>query len=181
MKQQIHVFCFVIAVLVSTSAYGQFSSVKTNLLGLVTTNLNVGMDIKVTPTKTINIPVSGSPFNFGKYAIRYITVQPGLRFWLYENYIGHFLSGYLVGAKFNTTVNDIDRDGWAAGIGASYGYSWLLSTRWSLECEMGLALLYNRYDQNKRGWGIFERETIEKHRRWMIAPTKMCVSFSYLF
>ena len=171
----------IFTLLLSISASAQYYSVKTNALGLLTTNLNVAVDIEITKNRTFSTSISYNPFSFRNFQTKHLTIQPGMRFWSYTNYIGHFYSVNLIGSKFNLIANEKYRNGWLCGAGASYGYSWLLSDRFSLECEVGASIVYTDYDKGDCYVGIFEKETIEHHRSILLLPTKMAVSISYLF
>ncbi len=169
------------ALLLSLSASAQYCSVKTNALGLITTNLNVAVDIELTKNKTFNTSISYNPFSFGNFQAKHITVQPGIRFWKYTNYIGHFASAYVTYSKFDLIAKERYKRGWLSGAGISYGYAWLLSNRLSLECEVGASIVYTDYDKGACNVGIFDRETTEHHKSILLLPTKLGVSLSYLF
>lgn len=67
---------------------------------------------------------------------------------------GHFFAGHLIGGEYNVGSLDLPdkfmgtnfkdlRDnryqGWFAGVGVGYGYTWMLSKHWSIEAELGAA------------------------------------------
>ena len=71
--------------------------------------------------------------------------------------------------------------GHAYGLGVSYGYAWMLSKRWNIALEAGIGLFHpedTRRDPTVSDW---EDEYIYRYRRWTLAPTKLEVSFSYIF
>lgn len=182
------IFCIKFALIMSVfifmnvlPTYAQFSAVKVNLVGLATTNINVSVDLQINKKTTFNVPVSMNPFSFGQTQFKHILVQPGFRLWKYENYIGHFCGIYTTAAKYKTSYKGNSADGYLCGVGASYGYSILLTTRWSLEFEIGVSIIYAEYDLFKNDIGVFDDEIIAHHRKIGLYPSKSCVSFSYLF
>ena len=63
----------------------------------------------------------------------------------------------------------------------SYGYAWILSKRWNLVVEAGAGLYRTRdtrRDPVTSDWGD---RYIRHARRWTLAPSKLEVSFNYLF
>jgi hypothetical protein len=77
------------------------------------------------------------------------------------------------GEKFK----DARLDGWAVGAGITYGYQFLISSRWNLELTAGLGWWYSKYDRfESRKCGRFEK-SIYKHA---IGPTSIGISFIYL-
>ena len=72
-------------------------------------------------------------------------------------------------------------DGRAFGIGVSYGYSWMLSTRWNVAVEAGIGLFRTRDTRRDPTVGDWDDEYIWHYRRWTLFPSKLGVSFSYLF
>lgn len=166
-----------------TPSNAQFSSVSTNIVGLAATNINVAVDFNINRHNTINIPISFNPFKFGDTQWRHIAVQPGWRHWFTERYIGHFISPYLTYAHYNIGTGQNYHSGNAYGIGCSWGYSILLSTRWNFMIEIGASVIYTTYDKRMYDKYIheFDSEYTYHHRRVYLLPTKCCLSFSYLF
>ena len=71
--------------------------------------------------------------------------------------------------------------GHAYGLGVSYGYAWMLSKRWNVALEAGVGLYHTRDTRRDPTVSDWEDEYIYHYRRWTLAPTKLEVSFSYLF
>jgi len=71
----------------------------------------------------------------------------------------------------------------AYGIGCSWGYSKLLSTRWNFIVEIGAGIIYTPYTEKLRPKyiGEFDDEYTYHHRRFLLVPIKCNLSFSYLF
>ena len=116
------------------------------------------------------------------------------RYWLWEAFNGHFfgLSGeygqYNVGGMratpFGLMFSDTDRkryEGSFVGAGLSYGFSWMLSPRWSIEAEGAFGyryVTYRSYDCVTCG-----RPTIEgdpKEHKSYFGPTRLAVSVIFM-
>jgi hypothetical protein len=78
------------------------------------------------------------------------------RYWFCERFNGHFLGGNAFYSRFNISgknipfanfKKDFRYEGYAVSAGVNYGYSWLLSGRWSLEFSAGVGVVHTRYDQ----------------------------------
>lgn len=52
-----------------------------------------------------------------------LAIQPGVRYWIFEEYAGHFIAAHLTVAKYDAGGKHFHRNGWLAGIGFSYGYA----------------------------------------------------------
>ena len=103
------------------------------------------------------------------------------RYWFYESFVGHFLGQHLTYVGYDLGSRTKRYKGHAYGLGVSYGYAWMLSKRWNIAVEAGVGLYRTkdtRHDPTVSDW---EDEYIYRYRRWTLAPTKLEVSFSYIF
>lgn len=167
---------------VSIAGRAQFYSVKTNLLGLATGNLNVEASVSVHRNWTLHLPVNYNPWIFpGNKKLQNITLTPGTRYWFLESYAQHFIGiqalysrfhvGGILGMKYRY-------DGWGAGAGFSYGYSKLLDKRWSIEFEAGIGAMwadYTKYECRKCG------TPLDKIKKIHLVPTSIALNAVYLF
>ena len=53
----------------------------------------------------------------------HVALRPAVRYWFYQPYTGHFLSGNLSAALYDVGTEKSYRRGWMAGAGFSYGYA----------------------------------------------------------
>lgn len=181
MKHLLLILAFLAAT--SPAAHAQFSTVSTNLAGWAVGNINAAIDVSIDKRNTVNIPFSGNPFAFGDTRWRHIVLQPGWRHWMVERYVGHFVSPYLLYANYEFGRKRWQYTGNAYGVGFSWGYSKLLNTRWNFVVEFGVGILYTPYDEKlfAKYVGEFDDEYIYHHHRVLVLPTKINLSFSYLF
>ena len=178
-----HILLSIAAILIAAVAQAQFSSVSTNIVGWAAGNINVAIDVNVNLHNTVNIPVSINPFRFGDTQWSHVVLQPGWRHWFVERYIGHFIAPSLVYANYTIGYDKHTFKGNAYGIGCSWGYSKLLSTRWNFIVEIGSGIVYTPYTEKLRTKyiGEFDDEYTYYHRRFLLLPLKCNLAFSYLF
>lgn len=157
-------------------------SLKSNLAYDATGGFNLGAEFKVAPRLTVDLPLVWNPLEFGEgRKWKHFLVQPELRYWTCEPFNGHFLgihahyAFYNAGGVGSRWMKDYRFEGWLAGIGVSYGYQWLLSSRWSIEASVGYAYMdYDRYLCRKCG-------AFQAHDRMnYFGPTKAAVSLIYI-
>lgn len=165
----------------SITAKAQFYSVRTNLIGLGTTNLNAEVSMTLNRKWSMHVPVQYNPFVFNKNRqFRNLTVQPGVRYWLMESYSGMFFGINGFASRFHIgNIFDKNRyDGSAYGAGASFGKSWVLNTRWNFELEGGFGVVWADYDKYKcKHCGL----NLGSHNEWRFIPMKIAANIVYLF
>lgn len=165
--------------------------IKTNLLygGMMQTP-NVGIEWGISPRLTLDLWGAYNPFPLSKNGhgsdnrkMKHWLVQPELRYWLCESFNGHFFGVHTFYGQYNIGgirylgLSDYRRQGNVVGAGLSYGYQWLLSTRWSLEATLGVGYVHLNYD-------IYPckecGKRIRKENRDYLAPTRVAVSIIYV-
>lgn len=182
MRKKTIILIFIATIVSISKLSAQFSSVSFNTLGYVSGNINVALDFKVNNRLTFNLPISISPVKFNSLGWRNATIEPGFRMWVNNIYHGSFVGVYAVGSYFNFLFDSTNHKGWAAGAGASYGYSFFLTKRWNLDVELGLAVVYADYNTNPNiVYGPFDDEQWSRFQNIMLVPSRARVSFSYLF
>lgn len=148
------------------SAKAQNIAVKNNILYDASTTPNFGIELRLSNKWTAGINAALNPWTFSdNKKLKHLLVAPQLRYWLCESFSGHYFGANIAYVHYNVSdikfpfglyggVDGERRQGDLAAIGASYGYSWILSPHWSLEAEAGLDLGYtwsDRYDFPKCG------------------------------
>ena len=77
----------------------------------------------------------------------------------------------------NKSTQEHRYEGWATGIGISYGYTWILGKRWNLEANIGAGYIYTKYDKYEcKTCGRFKGNQ-KKH---YFGPTKAGISLIYI-
>ena len=177
------------------SASARDIAVKTNLLYDATLTINVGGEVQIAPKWSFDLSGNYNPWTLsdGKKWKHWL-VQPELRYWFCEPLGGHFVAAHLLGGQYNMghwghgfkflnndahPLADHRYQGWFAGAGIAYGYSWLLGRHWNLEAEIGIGWAYTRYDTYEcKGCG---RKIRANKAHNYVGPTKAALSLVYVF
>ncbi len=169
---------------------------KTNLLYDLTTTVNIGAEATLAPKWSLDI--SGNmnfwSFSHGKRWKQWM-IQPEARYWFCRSMGGHFLALHALGGQYNVGHVDLDflsflgnnfkefkdyrHQGWFAGGGVGYGYSWLLGKHWNLEAEIAVGYVYTRYDVYECA-GCGKKVDSDRHRNY-VGPTKAAINLVYVF
>ena len=170
---------FALFLLPKNHANAQFYSIKTNLLGWATTNMNVEAGMTLNRKLSLHLPITYNPFVFkNNKRMQNLTVQPGVRYWFLESYVHGFIGVNGIASTYHLSDKKYRYEGDAYGLGLSYGYAKLLSPRWNMELETGWGLVwadYTKYACKECG------KKLGQETRWYLIPTKASLSIVYLF
>ncbi len=140
-------------------------ALKTNLLYDATASVNLGVEFGIARQWTLDISGDVNFWNVdSQKRWRHWFAQPEFRYWFCHRSLGSFLAIQLHGGQYNIgnfggnggfeflgldyrVLNDQRCQGWFAGAGIAYGYSWAWSAHWGMEFEIGIGWAYSRYDQ----------------------------------
>lgn len=177
-------------------AGAQEVAVKTNLLDdAVLLTANLGAEVGLAPKWTLDISGNLNAWEFsGGKKWKHWLVQPEARYWFCQRFAGHFVGAHLLGGQFNVghvdlpfkflgtdfrELKDHRWQGWMAGAGLAYGYTWILGRRWSLEAEIGVGWIYSRRDTYRcSGCGKKVKEDTPHN---YFGPTKAALNIVYNF
>ena len=175
-------------------AKGQNVALKTNLLYDATLTANAGIEFGLAPRWSLDLSGNYNGWTVNDHKWKHWLVQPEARYWFCDRFAGHFVGLHLLGGEYNfgnikNSINVLGTDfsdltdhrhqGWYAGAGIAYGYSWILSRHWNLELELGAGYVYTRYDVfNCAGCG---RKIEENKPHHYVGPTKAAVNLVYEF
>lgn len=169
-------------------------ALKTNVLYDATATVNLGAELKVAPQWSVDLSGNLNAWSFSEgRRWKHWMAQPEVRYWLCDATAGHFFALHAIGGKYNFghlpfahdilglplgKLRDNRFQGWMAGAGIGYGYSFILGTHWSLEAEIALGYIYTRYDQFEcEGCG---RKIADGHKGFF-SPTKAALNLIYVF
>lgn len=163
-------------------------ALKTNFLYAATLTPNLGLEFAVGKRSTIDVSAG---YNFyepdsGKMWKHWL-VQPEYRWWFCERFNGAFIGGHLLGGQFNFAgidfplnvfddLKDNRYEGEFYGVGAVFGYQWILGRRWSLEMAIGAGYVraeYDKYGCNTCG------PALKSGSKNYFGPTKASVSLLF--
>lgn len=195
MRRKIFILLALIAGLLGGSrADAQEVALKTNLLYDATLTVNLGAEVELAPKWSFDLSgnLNAWTLSHGRRWKHWL-VQPEARYWFCEAFGGHFLGVHALGGQYNIGHLGFARDilgynfsqlkthryqGWFAGLGVAYGYSWLLGRHWNLEAEIGLGWAYTRFDRFEcKGCG---RKVGKGHKNYF-GPTKAAINLVYVF
>lgn len=179
---------------VALPAQSQEVAIKTNLLYDATATVNLGAEVQVAPKWSLDLSGNLNAWTFSNgRRWKHWMVQPEARYWLCDAMAGHFFAVHALGGQYNIGHLPFARDflgmkfshlqdnryqGWYAGAGIAYGYTWILGKHWNLEAELGLGWIYSKYDIYEcAGCG---RKTGHDHGS-TFAPTKAAINLVYVF
>ncbi len=136
--------------------------IKTNLIYDATLSPNLGVEVGLAPKWSLDLSGNINAWNLDNgRRWKHWLFQPEARYWFCDRFSGHFLGFHLLGGQYNygawkhgfNFLNNRFADlktqrhqGWYAGAGVAYGYTWILARHWSLEAELGIGWAYTRYD-----------------------------------
>lgn len=176
------------------SASGQVA-IKTNLLYDATLTANAGVEFVMAPRWSFDLSGNLNAWTVNDHKWKHWMVQPEMRYWFCDAIVGHFLGFHLLGGQYNfgnldfgglnllgsdlSMLKDQRYQGWYAGAGIAYGYSWVLNRHWNLEAELGIGWAYTRFDS----YPCTEcGSPISKNRPHnYVGPTKAAVNIVYVF
>lgn len=183
MKRQLIILVLLLAALWGTprKAAAQIFSVRADALSVLTATVHLGAEVSVADKWTVEVSGYWNPICTDNFSIRFHAVQLGARYWFYESFVGHFLGQHLTYVGYDLGSRRKRYDGRAYGLGVSYGYAWMLSKRWNVAIEAGISIFRTEDTRRDPTVGDWEDEYIYHSRRWTLAPSRLEVSFSYLF
>lgn len=167
-------------------------AVKTNVLyaaAAFTPNLSV--ELATGRRNTVELTAAYNPWNRkGSYddnqKLVHKLFQAEYRWWMCERFSGHFFGAHALFAHYNVGEKEVPLifkkeyhyEGYAYGIGASYGYNLPIGKRWGLEFTLGIGavyLNYDRFDCGKCG------RPVDSTHKFYFGPTKLGVNLVFDF
>lgn len=170
-------------------------AVKTNVVYDATANINAGLEFGLAKRWTLDVSGNLNVWDMSNgRKWKHWLAQPELRYWLCDRFAGHFFALHLHGGQYNvgglkngikflgtdfSKLGDYRFQGWYAGAGIAYGYTWILGKHWNLEAELGFGYSYTNYDTFEcAGCGKKVEEGKDHH---YVGPTKAAINLVYLF
>ncbi|MDE5629954.1 MAG: DUF3575 domain-containing protein [Muribaculaceae bacterium] len=153
----------VLGLLSSTApaVHAQEVAIKSNLIYDALLSPNLGVEVGIAPKWTAELSGTVNNWAINNRQWKQWNVQPEIRYWICRRFSGHFFAAHIIGGQYNfgnlknnikflgtdfSDLTDHRYQGWMAGAGLAYGYSWILSRHWNLEAELGLGWIYTRSD-----------------------------------
>lgn len=170
-------------------------AVKTNILYDALLNVNAGVEVGLAPRWTAEISADYNSWTLSHdRKWKHWFLQPEVRYWFCERFSGHFVGVHLIGGQYNvgglknginflgtdfSKLSDRRYQGWFAGAGIAYGYSWILDLHWNVEAEIGLGWTYSRSDVYPCATCGTKLAEGKPHN--YVGPTKAAINLIYTF
>lgn len=166
------------AIIATTTSQAQRAMLKSNLLYWGTLSPNLGTELRLSRHFTLNIEAAANPFSIGDKKLHAVAVTPEARYWLSARpQAGHFVGLMALGSIYDVKFDGTVHNGDAIGAGLTYGYSFVLGRRWSLEATVGAGLLHVREKKYKE---TEDTPADANNTRNLFAPLKAGVTFVYI-
>lgn len=163
---------------ISLNCFSQRVGVKTNVLGWSTLSPNIGVEFRLSRHFTLNVEGLGNLVGQHYGRTHTAALMPEARYWFSARpQAGHFIGVMGAGCMYQWRLYDTYYLGDAVGAGLTYGYSFVLNKRWSLETTLGAGWLHIREKRYNEGDEIPQLANRSKD---MFAPLKLGVTFVYL-
>ena len=193
MKAGKYIF-LILALLAGIGVKGQNVALKSNLLSDAFANVNLGVEVRLAKKWSLDITGDINNWSVNHHKWKHWAVQPEIRYWLCDIFAGHFFGLHVLGGQYNfgnirnnvkflgsdfSKLSDYRYQGWAAGAGIAYGYSWILAKHWNIEAEIGVGWMYTRYD--KYNCSNCGRKLEDNMPHNYFGPTKLALNLEYIF
>lgn len=180
--------------IVGGTLYSQSLALKSNLIYDAIAVANLGVEIPMAPKWTLDVSGNLNAWTINSHRWKHWLVQPEARYWLCDRFQGHFFGIHAIGGQYNvgnlrnsihflgTDFSDLTHnryEGWMAGAGIAYGYSWILSKHWNIEAEIGFGWIYTRSDVYPCAKCGTKLDDNRVHN--YVGPTKAALNLVYLF
>lgn len=163
----------------SVTAAAQRVSVKTNALYWAAATPNLGAEFRFNRHITIGLETAFNRFDISKVNTRMVGVMPEARYWFSARpQAGHFVGLMALVSDYKLTYDQTTHEGNGYGVGPTYGYSFVLGKRWSLEAIVGVGVL--RVRERKYAAGAGAPTNYANNNRWLPAPLKVGMTFVYI-
>lgn len=178
-RKRMILFAWMYAIGIAQTVNAQSIGVKTNGLYWLTTTTNAAIEISTGKKHSIELAGAYNPWTFrNNKKLRFLLLQPEVKYWFCEKFEGHFVGVHAHGAQFYSTLGNKRRDGYLAGAGISYGYDWILSPHLNLEAEIGVGYARLWYKESDC---IPCLKGEQRVRMDYVGPTKAALSLIYFF
>lgn len=172
-------FTFIYVTGMTLTARAQSFGIKTNGLYWLTTTTNAAIEIATDSKHTIEMAAAYNPWTFAdNKKLRFLLLQPEVKYWFCEKFEGHFVGIHAHGAQFYSTLGDKRRDGYLAGAGISYGYDWIISPHLNIEAEIGVGYARLWYKESECIPCLKSEQRVHKD---YVGLTKAAISLVYFF
>lgn len=175
-------------------AGAQTVGLKSNLISEALLSPNIGVEVELAPRWSLDVSGQVNFWTVNSHKWKHWLAQPEARYWFCDSFNGHFVGAHLLGGQYNfgnlhngikflgtdfSRLTDRRLQGWFAGAGIAYGYSWILGRHWNIEAEIGIGWAYTRYDTYPCAECGQKLDSDRVHN--YVGPTKAALNIVYVF
>ncbi len=179
-KTLFNLFLFAICAMYGVSAHAQRVALKTNAIDWLMLSPNLSLETRLSAHMTLDVGFSANPFpvSIAGYRWNNLRFQPELRYYFARPMSRHFVGLAALGASYRLNMKTRFLHGIMAGVGATYGYAFVLNKNWNMEAEIGVGIAYARA---KNFRDTEKAPTEPNYGRVLPVPMRFALSFSYIF
>ncbi len=154
-------------------------ALKTNVLDWATVSPNLALEMRLNQKFSLDVSMTANPFMTDIWGQRWThyRIQPEFRYWTTRPMARHFFGVGGLGCIYRARFNDTYYEGDLWGIGASYGYVFVLSRHWNIETTAGVGGAYMRAEK----YTDSSIRTYENNCNKWLPTIRLGVSVSYVF
>lgn len=170
-------FVLFVFVLSSNSLFGQRLAVKSNAVAWCTASPNIAGEFLLSDHISLNVDITGNPWDFNKNKWQFLKLQPEVRYWF-----GRPMSEFFVGATafaitYDMSIKNNRRIGDGLGAGISCGYAHIINARFNIEASIGIGAMGYRQLMYPKG----DKVPLSINSTGVVAvPAQLSISFVYI-
>lgn len=171
----ISIFAFFIGI---NKANAQGIAVKTNLAGWAALAPNIGVDLCVSESSSLEAIFYKSAVDCWLKKTNFTSLQLGYRYWFDREPLNSFFCGVTATPTiYEIKINDTKRKGDCIPFGVNIGYCWPLGDKLNLEVTYGIGATYLFEDI----YSANEKEDISRNRHKLsLSPSNIGINISYI-
>lgn len=179
-------FVFIAALLSAPVAQAQRVALKTNALYWAALAPNLSAEFRMSRHFSLNIDGAVNPglenvtkiFLKDNKTTEVALLSPEVRYWFSARpHAGHFVGAMALGSIYKLRYDGMGHEGDALAVGLTYGYSFVLNRRWSIEGTVGAGAV--RLREKKWAEGSERPDKINR-KSTVLAPLKVGISVVYI-
>ncbi|MBD5319125.1 MAG: DUF3575 domain-containing protein [Bacteroides sp.] len=194
MKLKLLIAGILLGIIGFSQAKAQDAAIKTNLLSDIVLSPAVSVEAGLAPKWTAELTGQLNAWAVNDHSWKHWMLMPEARYWFCQRFSGHFLGAHILGGQYNfgnlhnnikflgtdfSKLTDERHQGWMAGAGIAYGYSWILDRHWNIEAEIGIGWVHTWYDVYPCAECGTKIRSNQQHDYF--GPTKAAINLIYTF
>lgn len=164
---------------VSKEGAAQRKGISINLPLLLVGSYNIELSYLLTQQLSLHLPLAWSPHTLKEnLRVKHLTLMGGVRWWKWHGYTSFFTGHYLGYSHYNLSPKEYRYQGDLIKISTTIGWSKMLSPRWNLEVEGGVAVALTSWERfDTKRCGLFRGAATEV----IVIPSNIGLSLLYIF